>query len=116
MRIPGAKGKNPVVLAGGSVAAGVVLVLVAALLAKRYCNRNPPPPPERRPADDNASVPDNQLVEGHAGVNHDNRLRGENQPLLISASGVSYAEESVARSGKDLNIRKGGERNGLNVC
>lgn len=88
-------GKNPGVVAGVSVA-GVVLVVVAAFLVKRYCNRNPPHPLP--------NIPDNQLVNDQASVDHNNRPCGENQSLL-SAREVSYGEESVARSGKDFNIR-----------
>lgn len=88
-------GKHPGVVAGVSVA-GVALVVVAAFLVKRYCNRNPPHPLP--------NIPDNQLVNDQASVDHNNRPCGENQSLL-SAREVSYGEESVARSGKDFNIR-----------
>ena len=71
-------------------------MVVAAFLVKRYCNRNPPHPLP--------NIPDNQLVNDQASVDHNNQPCGENQSLL-SAREVSYGEESVARSGKDFNIR-----------
>lgn len=81
--------------------------MVAALLAKGYCNRNP--------LNHLPNILDNQLVKDQASVDHNNRLRGENQSLL-SAREVSYGEESVARSGKDFNNRAGGRPNGSDIC
>ena len=83
------------------------LVVVAAFLAKGYCKRNPPNPLP--------NILDNQLVNDQASVDHNNRLRGENQSLL-SAREVSYGEESVAISGKDFNNRVGGHPNGSDIC